>query len=64
MDMMRPSFIDSEYFVPLPGRWELRPGAPEHIRKEFDEFMATLNIDCENRREFCIEVMDDAQEKR
>lgn len=35
----RPKFLDSPYFVDEPGNWHLKPGAPEDVKKEFDEFM-------------------------
>ena len=34
-----PKFIDSPYFVPEPGNWHLKPGAPEEVVKEFEEYM-------------------------
>lgn len=39
--MERPKFLDSPYFV-LDGKdggWELKDGAPEDVRKEFEEYM-------------------------
>ncbi|XJZ25959.1 hypothetical protein ACF5W4_11155 [Bacillota bacterium Lsc_1132] len=35
----RPKFLDSEYFVDEPGNWHLKPGAPDDVVKEFQEFM-------------------------
>lgn len=35
-----PGFAKSEYFVPEPGNWHLKPGAPEKVRREFEAFMA------------------------
>jgi hypothetical protein len=40
MSIAMPKFITSEYFVPEPDNWHLKEGAPEDVRKEFDEFMA------------------------
>jgi SH3-like domain-containing protein len=37
--MIRPKFIDSPYFVPEFDNWHLKPGAPEEVVKEFDEWM-------------------------
>lgn len=39
--MTRPSFMDSPYFSfgDDDGPWELKEGAPEDVRKEFDEYM-------------------------
>lgn len=39
MSQMRPSFWDSEYFVPEPDNWHLKDDAPEELKKEFDEYM-------------------------
>lgn len=35
----RPSFWDSPYFVPEPDNWHLKPGAPEEVVREFNEYM-------------------------
>jgi hypothetical protein len=35
----RPDFLDSPYFVSEPGNWHLKEGAPEEVKKEFDDFM-------------------------
>ena len=40
MSVVRPKFIDSPYFVPEEDNWHLKPGAPEEVQKEFDEFMS------------------------
>lgn len=37
--MPRPDFFDSPYFVMEPDNWHLKEGAPEDVRKEFEEFM-------------------------
>lgn len=34
-----PKFYDSPYFVDEPGNWHLKPGAPEDVVKEFNEYM-------------------------
>ena len=34
-----PSFIDSPYFVEEPFNWHLTEDAPDHIKKEFEEYM-------------------------
>lgn len=35
-----PDFVTSEYFVPEVDNWHLKEGAPEEVKKEFDEWMA------------------------
>lgn len=35
----KPKFTDSLYFVPETDNWHLKPGAPEDVVKEFEEFM-------------------------
>lgn len=35
-----PRFTKSPYFVDEPGNWHLKPGAPDDIVQEFEEFMA------------------------
>lgn len=39
MSQARPDFIDSPFFVMEPGNWHLKPGAPEKVKKEFEEYM-------------------------
>lgn len=39
----RPSFMDSEYFVPEFDNWHLKPGAPDDVKKEFAEWMAAYD---------------------
>ena len=34
-----PKFYDSPYFVDEPGNWHLKPGAPEDVVKEFNNYM-------------------------
>lgn len=36
---MRPSFFDSEYFVPEVDNWHLKENAPPEVVKEFEEYM-------------------------
>ena len=40
-----PNFLDSPYFVEEPGNWHLLPGAPEEVKKEFEEFMRESDMD-------------------
>lgn len=37
-----PNFIKSEYFYIDDKGWNLRKGAPDNIKKEFDSFMKTF----------------------
>lgn len=39
MDISRPSFVDSPYFVGEVDNWHLKEGAPEAVVKEFEEYM-------------------------
>lgn len=39
----RPDFMDSPYFVMEMGNWHLKPGAPEEVVKEFEQFMKAMN---------------------
>lgn len=34
-----PKFMKSEYFVDEVDNWHLKDGAPEEVKKEFDEYM-------------------------
>ena len=36
--IVAPNFIDSEFFVPEFGNWHLKPGAPEDVVNEFEEW--------------------------
>jgi hypothetical protein len=38
-----PEFMNSPFFVEEPDNWHLKPGAPEEVVKEFEEFMKALN---------------------
>lgn len=39
MSVTKPKFVDSPYFVPEDGNWHLEEGAPEEVKKEFEEYM-------------------------
>lgn len=39
MSTIKPKFTDSPYFVPEDGNWHLKEGAPDDVRREFEEFM-------------------------
>lgn len=39
MSVSAPKFISSPFFVDEPENWHLKPGAPEDMQKEFNEFM-------------------------
>ena len=45
--MPMPDFFTSPYFVPEPDNWHLKDGAPEEVRKEFEEYMKFLSVICE-----------------
>lgn len=36
---MTPKFMSSEWFVPEPDNWHLKPGAPKEIVDEFEAYM-------------------------
>ena len=36
---LEPNFVSSPFFVCEPDNWHLKPGAPENVKKEFEEFM-------------------------
>ena len=38
---MMPNFFMSEYFVPEVDNWHLKDGAPDDVRREFEEYMAS-----------------------
>ena len=42
---MMPKFFESEWFVPEPDNWHLKPGAPKEIVDEFNEWMNAHNSD-------------------
>ena len=35
-----PSFWDSPWFVPEVDNWHLKEGAPEELKREFEEYMS------------------------
>ena len=39
MNVSRPNFLDSPYFVMEKGNWHLKPGAPEEVVAEFNAYM-------------------------
>lgn len=39
MSEKRPKFLDSPYFVDEMDNWHLKEGAPEEVKKEFEEYM-------------------------
>lgn len=48
MSTVRTNFADSPYFVPEDGNWHLKEGAPEDIKKEFEEYMK-YSKECEEK---------------
>ena len=42
MTQAEPKFMDSPYFVMEYGNWHLTEDAPEDLKKEFEEFMKTM----------------------
>lgn len=53
--MVRPLYpiklLNSKYLVMEPENWHLLPGAPDDIKKEFDEYMRTINMELEEDNE-------------
>lgn len=41
MSKPRPGFLDSPYFVGEVDNWHLQEGAPDEVKKEFEEYMNT-----------------------
>ena len=39
-----PAFMNSPFFVPEPGNWHLKEGAPKKIKKEFQEYMGMVEL--------------------
>ena len=39
MSTTMPKFVNSPYFVEEPDNWHLKEGAPEEIKKEFEDYM-------------------------
>lgn len=44
-------FAKSTHFVPEDGNWHLKEGAPEEIKKEFEEYME-YSKECEKKGVF------------
>jgi hypothetical protein len=42
MPRIRPEFTTSPYFVDEPGNWHLKPGAPQDLQEEFNQYMEGL----------------------
>lgn len=42
--MPMPEFFTSPYFVCEVDNWHLKPGAPDDIKKEFEEYMKNSDI--------------------
>ncbi|MGV3465843.1 MAG: hypothetical protein ACO1OT_11180 [Heyndrickxia sp.] len=42
MTRLRPTFMDSPYFVEEPGNWHLKSGAPVELQKELKEYLQAL----------------------
>lgn len=40
----RPDFLDSPFFVGEVDNWHLKDGAPEEVRKEFEEYMLSKDL--------------------
>lgn len=53
MSRTRPDFLDSPYFVGETDNWHLKEGAPESVRKEFEDYMNHPD---------CIDVSDMSEE--
>ncbi|MGE8205785.1 hypothetical protein ACQKP0_14610 [Heyndrickxia sp. NPDC080065] len=47
MPRIRPRFMNSPFFVDEPGNWHLKPGAPENLQEEFEDFIQALQDDHE-----------------
>ena len=55
MSSVKMNFVNSEYFVPEQDNWHLKEGAPEEIKKEFENIYALIQsnddrIERTNRR--------------
>lgn len=48
MSIQKPNFVDSPYFVAEENNWHLKEGAPEDVKREFEEYMA-YEAECERR---------------
>lgn len=51
MSTLKMDFVDSEYFVPEMDNWHLKDGAPEEVKKEFEEYMKYTK-ECEEKGVF------------
>lgn len=41
MDVQKPEWFD-QWVIAIPGKWQLKSGAPEEVLQEFEEFMKQL----------------------
>ncbi|WP_042355440.1 hypothetical protein [Bacillus rubiinfantis] len=44
MPRIRPEFTKSPFFVAEPGNWHLKPGAPEKLKNELENYLKNLEI--------------------
>ena len=51
MSKEMPSFFNSPYFVPEVDNWHLKDGAPEELKKEFEEYMNAPDLIIEDPEE-------------
>lgn len=51
MSTAKMDFVDSEYFVAEEDNWHLKEGAPEEVKKEFEEYME-YSKECEEKGVF------------
>lgn len=51
MSTAKMDFVDSEYFVSEDDNWHLKEGAPEEVKKEFEEYME-YSKECEEKGVF------------
>lgn len=51
MSSVKMNFVNSGYFVPEQDNWHLKEGAPEEIKKEFEEYMQ-YSKECEKKGVF------------
>lgn len=49
---LEPNFMSSPFFVCEPDNWHLKPGAPEDVKKQFDAFMKSHELN--NRRKLSV----------
>jgi aspartate ammonia-lyase len=43
MEVKRPKFLDSPFFINNPGKWRLKDGAPKKVVDEFKSFKKLMN---------------------